>query len=35
MSNVVKFRRRKKAPRSPVMLASFAIIGIAGGLASL
>ena len=35
MSNVVKVRPRKKAPRSPVLLASLAIIGIAGGLASL
>ena len=35
MSNVVKFRRRKKAPRSAVLLASLAILGLAGGLASL
>ncbi|MCB4863019.1 thermonuclease family protein [Sphingobium indicum] len=35
MSNVIKFRRRNKAPRSPVLLARLAIISIAGGLASL
>lgn len=35
MSNVVKFRRRKKAPRSPVLLASLAILAVSGGLAFL
>ncbi len=35
MSNVVKFRRRKKASRSPVLLASLAILAVAGGVASL
>lgn len=35
MSNVAKFRRRKKARHSPVLLASLAIIGIAAGLVSL
>lgn len=35
MSNVVKFRRRRKPSNGPVALATAAIIGVAGGLASL
>ena len=35
MSNVVKFRRRRKPSKAPVVLAAAAIIGVAGGLASL
>ena len=35
MSNVVKFRRRNKPLRSPILLASLAILAVAGGVASL
>ena len=35
MSNVVKFRLRNKPLRSPILLASLAILAVAGGVASL